>query len=201
MLEQIIEFDKELFLTLNGCYNDFFDILMPAVSNKFTGIPIYVGILSLICYIWIGHGVKSAAIICIVVVAVLLTFALCDSLSVHLIKNNVNRLRPAWDPEIGDLVRLLENKGGKHGFVSTHAANLFGLATITSIFVRKRWYTWFIFIWAVLVGYSRIYVGKHYPLDVVCGALFGIIIGLMVVFVTARLWKRYNLDVLYYRRK
>ncbi len=197
MLEQIIQWDKELFLALNGCYNSFFDIVMPLLSHKLSGIPIYIGILMLIIYKYKGAGAQSTKVICIAIGAVLVTFALCDHLSVHAIKNTVDRLRPAWDPEIGDLVRLLENKGGKHGFVSTHAANLFGLATVTALLIRKGWYTWAIFIYAAAVGYSRVYVGKHFPLDVICGGLFGILVGWLVYLLALWLTRKMGLCQLF----
>lgn len=189
MLDAIVEFDKELMLSINGCTNALFDLLMPLISHKYTGIPIYAAILAVIIYKWR----KSPKIICIMVAAVLLTFALCDSLSVALFKQTVQRLRPAWDPEIGDLVRMLEYKGGQFGFVSSHASNLFGLATITSLIVRKRWYSILIFVWAAAVGYSRIYVGKHFPLDVICGALFGMLIGYLVFKLLCQLYRKLNL--------
>ena len=173
MLDAIVEFDKELMLAINGCNNAFFDLFMPFITHRFTGIPIYIGILALIIYKW-RNNAKIAAIM---VFAVVLTFALCDSLSVALFKQTVQRLRPAWDPEIGDMVRMLEYKGGQFGFVSSHASNLFGLATITSLIIKQRWFTTSIFTFAAIVGYSRVYVGKHYPLDVICGALFGMLIG------------------------
>ena len=174
MLDKIIEFDKELMLLLNGWNSPFFDFLMPVITNKYTGIPIYLAILIFIFY---KYDLKKGLAI---VTATLVTFALCDSLSVALFKETFRRLRPGWDPEIMDMVRMLEYKGGQYGFVSSHAANLFGLATITSLFLKNRIYTILIFVWAALVGYSRIYVGKHFPADVVCGALFGIFIGYLV---------------------
>ncbi len=189
MLDAIVEFDKGLMLSINGCTNALLDFLMPLISHKYTGIPIYVGILALIIYQWR----KSPKTIIIMVAAVLLTFALCDSLSVALFKQTVQRLRPAWDPEIGHLVRMLEYKGGQFGFVSSHASNLFGLATVTSLIVKKRWYTIFIYLWAAAVGYSRVYVGKHFPLDVICGALFGMLVGYLVFKLLVQLFRKMKL--------
>lgn len=174
MIDRIIEFDKHLMLLLNGWHSPFFDFLMPVITNKYTGIPIYIAILVIL----FRKTDMKRLLICIA--AVLVTFALCDSLSVALFKETFQRLRPCWDPEIMDQVRMLEYRGGQYGFVSSHAANLFGLATITSLLIRNRIYTAFIFVWAALVGYSRIYVGKHFPADVVCGAIFGMIVGYLV---------------------
>ncbi len=189
MLDAIVEFDKGLMLSINGCTNALLDFLMPLISHKYTGIPIYAGILALIIYQWR----KSPKTIIIMVAAVLLTFALCDSLSVALFKQTVQRLRPAWDPEIGHLIRMLEYKGGQFGFVSSHASNLFGLATVTSLIVKKRWYTIFIYLWAAAVGYSRVYVGKHFPLDVICGALFGMLVGYLVFKLLVQLFRKMKL--------
>lgn len=174
MIDRIIEFDKHLMLLLNGWHSPFFDFLMPVITNKYTGIPIYIAILVIL----FRKTDMKRLLIC--VTAVLVTFALCDSLSVALFKETFQRLRPCWDPEIMDQVRMLEYRGGQYGFVSSHAANLFGLATITSLLIRNRIYTALIFVWAALVGYSRIYVGKHFPADVVCGAIFGMIVGYLV---------------------
>lgn len=193
MLDQIIEFDKNLMLALNGCHNGFFDFLMPFITHKFTGIPIYIAILVMIVMKWKGTGKEGTKTICVAIGAVLLTFALCDSLSVALFKETFQRLRPGWDPEIGDLVRMLEGKGGRYGFVSSHAANLFGLAAVTSGILKKRWFTIFIYVWATAVGYSRIYVGKHFPADVVCGALFGMLVGYLIYKLAQYICRRYNL--------
>lgn len=174
MIERIIEFDKHLMLLLNGWHSPFFDFLMPVITNKYTGIPTYLAILVIL---FRKTDMKK---LLIAVAAILVTFALCDSLSVALFKETFQRLRPGWDPQIMDQVRMLEYKGGQYGFVSSHAANLFGLATITSLLIKNRIYTALIFFWAALVGYSRIYVGKHFPADVVCGAIFGMIVGYLV---------------------
>ena len=150
MIDRIIEFDKHLMLLLNGWHSPFFDFLMPVITNKYTGIPIYLAILVIL---FRKTDMKK---LLIAVAAILVTFALCDSLSVALFKETFQRLRPGWDPQIMDQVRMLEYKGGQYGFVSSHAANLFGLATITSLLIKNRIYTALIFFWAALVGYSRI---------------------------------------------
>lgn len=179
MFDGLIEFDKSLMLAINGATSGWADIIMPFITYKYTGIPIYAAILFLLFY---KRDLKTAIMM---ILAVIITFALCDSLSVVLFKQTFHRLRPCWDPSISQYVRMLEYKGGQYGFVSSHAANLFGLAVISSLLIRKKLFSIFIFTWAILVGYSRIYVGKHFPLDVICGALFGMTIGYII-------WHLYN---------
>lgn len=188
MLDTIIEFDKQLLLAINGWNNCFFDSVMVCITHKYAGIPIYAFLLFLIVY---KRRWKPAVLM---VLSVIITFALCDSLSVALFKDVFQRLRPCYDPSTENLVRMLEYKGGQYGFVSSHAANIFGLAAISSALLRKRWFTILIFTWAILVGYSRVYVGKHFPLDVVCGALFGMAIGYLVYTIYKKVKIRYKID-------
>ena len=156
---------------------------MVFVSNKYSALPLYVYILFSIFY------KRNYKVGILMTLSVLLTFGLCDFLSVHLFKDVFERLRPGYDPSVDHLIRMLENKGGLYGFISSHAANVFGLATISSLLLRKKWFAWFMFIWAFLVGYSRIYVGKHFPLDVICGAAFGILIGYLVFLLYKKSYK------------
>jgi len=182
MFERIIDFDKSLFLVLNHTTTPFFDGVMLFASEKFTWTPLYIAIIFFTFFKVDNHRLALRPIkpAFLTLSGILLTFALTDMISASVIKDYVQRLRPGHDPELEGLVRMLDGKGGLYGFVSSHAANVFGLALFTSLTFRKSWYSVIIFLWAALVGYSRIYVGRHFPLDVICGALLGILVGWIV---------------------
>lgn len=174
MIEFIIKLDTSLFLFLNGLNSPVWDKIMWIVSDKEPWIPLYLFMIFLMIRKFKWHAVISILLAFIVIL-------LADQLSVHLFKDVFQRLRPCHNPEIKDLVHLVKNKcGGQYGFVSSHAANTFGLAVYTLLLFKTKWYTWVILFWAVLVSYSRIYLGVHFPLDVICGGLLGILIGFSV---------------------
>lgn len=109
-----------------------------------------------------------------------LVIALCDQTASHLIKNAVQRLRPSHDPALTGLVHLSKaGPGGLYGFVSSHAANSFGMATFFYFVLdsKFKYLKYWLFIWAVLVSYSRIYNGVHYPGDVIVAAIIGAFFG------------------------
>jgi undecaprenyl-diphosphatase len=110
-----------------------------------------------------------------------LVVTLADQTSVHLFKNVFERLRPCHNPEIRELIHLAASKCyGKFGFVSSHAANSFGVAVFLALAFKTRWFSWFILAWALLVSYSRIYLGVHYPADIIVGGLLGAVCGYAV---------------------
>jgi undecaprenyl-diphosphatase len=180
MIEVLNDIDQQCLLWLNGHHSAFFDQFMFFASAKFVWIPLYAVILGFI--IW-KYRWKSLWIILAVVVLITLS----DQIA-NVLKYSVKRLRPCKDPEIGHLVYLVNNYcRGAFGFVSGHAANTFALATFVSLLFRKRWVTFSIIIWAIMVSYSRIYLGVHYPGDVICGAILGTILGIGVYALLRRM--------------
>jgi undecaprenyl-diphosphatase len=169
MLEALTRIDQQCLLWLNGHHSPFFDGLMYFVSGRYEWIPLYVALLAWI--IWKFRW-KSIWIILAVVIMITLTDQVCN-----LLKSGVRRLRPCRDPDIGYLVHLVNHYcGGSFGFVSAHAANSFALAVFISLLFRKKWVNTGLFCWAALVSYSRIYLGAHYPGDVISGAVLGILL-------------------------
>jgi undecaprenyl-diphosphatase len=176
MLEIIEVFknaDKSLFFTLNGLHNAYFDNFMFLYSDKFIWIPFYLAVIYRIIKL---SGRKSLWVILSLIIA--LTIA--DLVSSALIKELVQRLRPSRDESINDLVHIVNGyRGGKYGFVSSHAANAMGFAVLTSLLFKNRIFSISVFFWALITGYSRIYLGVHYPGDIIGGFIVGIFAGLL----------------------
>lgn len=174
LIRSIVKLDEQLFFFLNGAHTPWLDPVMKFFSNIPVWIPLYVFIVFLFFYKrpW-QLGLTSFLLVG-------LTFLLTDQVSASLIKEWVERLRPSHIEEWENTIHLLEGKGGLFSFVSSHAANVFGLAFFSSLVLKKKWYSYLIFIWATLVSYSRIYVGKHFPADVLCGAMLGALIGCLI---------------------
>jgi undecaprenyl-diphosphatase len=176
MIERL---DQQLFLFLNSLNSPFCDQVMHAISGRIIWIPLY---LSILIYLGIKYKRKFFVILLFIILAA--TFS--DQASV-LIKNIVQRLRPCYEPVLQGLVHTVNGEcGGRYSFVSSHATNSFDVALLSLLFIKRRWFTISIVIWASVIGYSRIYLGVHYPGDVIFGALLGSIIG----------WSVYNLYLL-----
>jgi len=173
-LDTLIDLDTRLFLFLNGLHSPFWDTIMWYVSATKTWIPLYAVILFFIFKEYKKQGF-------IPLIFIVLVILLADKISVYGFKFAFERFRPTHNLGITDLVHTVRNyHGGKFGFVSSHAANTFGLASFTSLLFANKKYTWFIYIWAAVVSYSRIYLGVHYPGDILGGAILGWLIGFLV---------------------
>jgi undecaprenyl-diphosphatase len=169
------EWDTELFIIINGFHFDWLDPVMETFSAIKVWIPMYLAIAG---FMFRGTPLWKSILMTAMLGA---TFTLSDQLSVHLFKNVFERLRPCHVEELKTVIHSLEDCGGRYGFISNHAANAFCFAMFTAWFFKNRYFTVMIFFWAICVSYSRIYVGKHFPLDVICGAAFGIVCQQIVI--------------------
>jgi len=173
-MNQLFAWDQAVFRYLNsGISNPFFDILMPFARNAPDWIPFYVFFAA---FLVLNFRIKGLYVILFAVFAVVLS----DQVASALIKPLVHRLRPCYDPNLHGQVRLLlQSCGGKYGFPSSHASNHFTMAIyLISMMPKKiKWVTPVLLVWASLVAFAQIYVGVHFPIDVICGAILGCLIG------------------------
>lgn len=167
--------DQQVTLFLNSMYSDGFDTFFWYVSLKYTWF--ILGAL-LIAYLFIKQKQKpreAVWFLLFVVVMILFSDQLCN-----LCKYTVQRFRPCWNEDIMDQVHIVHNdRGGKYGFFSAHSAVFFGLAYMTSMFFRNKYYSITIYTIALMVAYSRIYLGRHYLGDVLVGAVVGTLLAVL----------------------
>jgi undecaprenyl-diphosphatase len=169
VIQTISDWDKSAFLYLNGFHSDLMDYVMTLFTLTSTWILFYGVTLFIIIR---KYGRKSVPIIISLVLIILLS----DQIS-GVFKHSVMRLRPSNDPVIAPLAHVFFTKGGLYGFVSAHAANAFSFATFTALLFRSRGYAIFIYPWACVIAYTRIYLGVHYPGDILGGILLGTLVG------------------------
>jgi undecaprenyl-diphosphatase len=175
-MNALLNLDQSLFLIINGWHNSFMDPVMFSISSTIVWIPVY---LVFLYFVFKTYGKQGWYILLLVAI----TIALVDQGTVHLFKNTFQRLRPSHEPSLEGLVHIVNNyKGGDYGFVSSHAANNFALVTFLGFFLRKsyKWLFPVMLAWAALIAYSRMYLGVHYPGDVLCGGLYGALVGYLV---------------------
>jgi len=190
MLEQLIQFDQNLFFTINnGLSNSFFDWLMPALRNRFFWTPLY---LFIIIFLIRNYGKQGW----IMILFLGLTFGCTDFISSSLIKPTVQRLRPCNDPEIKSAVNNLIDCGSGFSFPSSHASNHFGLAVFLIMMFFQKWRLILPIglLWAASISFAQVYVGVHYPVDILTGAMLGGMIGFIMgtILLASKTFRAWN---------
>lgn len=165
------EWDKDLFLLLNSKHHPYLDFPMYAISTYLFWVLTCAALIIFMIYRNRQWG-KWAALFMLLGVGV-------NSLVNNVLKVIVMRPRPGNNPLISDFIHQLEDSGTSYSFFSAHSSNSVCLALFTALYFRNKYYSYSVFIWAIAIAYSRIYVGKHYPLDVFVGLAFGVLTGWM----------------------
>lgn len=173
MLDQLLTYDKELFLFLNNLGTEQWDGFWMFYTYKFNWIPFY----ALLLFLLFKHLGKQRTLLLLLVVVALITFT--DQIT-NLFKDGFERLRPCHDENLQGIMRIVkEGCGGRFGFFSGHASNSMAVAVFVGLLLRNTYRNliFILLVWAAAMAYSRIYIGVHYPLDIVCGMIFGALSG------------------------
>lgn len=184
MLDRIKELDTELFLYLNNLGVESWDGFWIFITHKFGAVPLYLLLLFLM-YRKLGLK-KSLVVLLFIILLITASDQTCQ-----LFKYGFKRLRPYYNTNLDNLFRLVKATGGKYSYFSAHAANITSVAVFFSLLLKNRILSIFLITWALLVAYSRIYLGVHFPLDIITGIFFGILYGTIFYWLSQFFIKRY----------
>lgn len=175
MIEKILLYERDAFFALNGSDSAFLDRFMWLYTGKEVWLPLAVLIIGVLVY------KKNWRESLLIILAITLVVLLCDQFASHVCKPLFTRFRPTHHPDFMEQVKTVFNyRGGLYGFISSHAANAFGFATLMALIMKNRWFGWTLFLWATLTAYTRIYLGVHFISDVVPGIVVGTLFGYVV---------------------
>lgn len=191
-IQQLIEYDKHVFLALNGSNSTFWDGFMWIYTSTIIWIPLAMMLL----YVLIKNNKLKETLLILLMIA--LVIFLCDRISSGFFKSFFKRFRPTQDPEIMYLVDIVNGyRGGAYGFISSHAANSFGIFTFVSLLLKKKELTLSLLLWAILNSYSRIYLGVHFTGDILCGSILGCLCGYLIYLLCRYLSKCFTKKSIY----
>lgn len=170
MIQYLSQIDTDLFLWLNGFHSTFWDYFMTIYSSRFVWVPFYASFV----YVMFRNFPWKVNVTCLIVITLIIL--ICDQTASGLLKPMVMRMRPSnLDNPISPLVHVsFGYRGGRYGFPSSHAANAWSMAFFAAYLVKRTKLTVFLSIWAFVMCYSRIYLGVHYPGDLLVGTLIGL---------------------------
>ena len=190
MLESLLQYDKELFLFLNSLGNETWDGFWMFYTNKVNWIPFYA-VLAYLMYRKLG---LKAFVVTLIMIVIMIAFT--DQIT-NAFKYGFKRPRPCHESNLIDIMRLVKSWcGGPYGYFSGHASNSMSIAVFTGLLLRGK-YKYLVFIllfWAALMAYSRVYIGVHYPLDIISGMTFGALSGFGFYKLNNYIQKRFKLE-------
>jgi undecaprenyl-diphosphatase len=192
-MEELIQLDKQLLLWFNGSDSLFLDGLVKTLTTATTWIPLYLGLF----YLVLKNNDNVQKVLLVLGCAGLCVF-LAGSLNDLFVKPWVARWRPSRDPEIAMLVDVVNGyRGGRYGFFSSHAANTFSLAIFFTLLVRSKVLSVAMILWSLLNCWTRLYLGVHFPGDILCGLLWGGVVGTGMWFLHQHIYKKINTQDFY----
>ena len=181
-MEELIQFDKQLLLWFNGSESLFLDSLITTLTNAKTWIPLYLSLF----YVVVKSN-QTVRDVFMILAAAGLCVLLAGTIDDTIVKPTIARWRPGHDPQIGMLVDTVNGyRGGNYGFFSAHASNTFSIAIFFSLLMRQRLFTIFMVCWSLINCYTRLYLGVHYPGDILVGLSWGAIVGTSVYYLYRR---------------
>lgn len=191
MMEWLLGLDVKLLYFINGLNSPFMDSVMWILTKPLASLPVYL------FFIYLFYK-KDGKKLWIPLIGVVLVVVLTDRISVECFKNVFCRLRPSHTEGIMEYLHYYVKsngdvyRGGMYGFVSSHAANTLGVAFFMALYARRKYVWWVAMSWAIVVSLSRVYLGVHFPTDIICGGALGVLTGWLVYVLYQKLTKRYG---------